>query len=401
MKITRSAILRIVAVLAVIGVFAAFAFLLSACNDGSDGSDNGEKPCFVYSQSEHIGWEQSLANFADSAFSEYNSNGEPAFIIPGLNSGENFILQGVAYSEALNKALLCGYINPDADSVNSVIFVIDMNKTAAASNGRIYNGVLEKELFLINVDGSAFKGHVGGIAVTDKNVWISNGKKLHRVSLETVINAKHSQTLAFEDAFSVPVLSSYCSYSDGILWVGEFEYAKDEYVTDAAHHNKDNSSLTAWTAGYVIDESGKEGFDSNTGFKSAAMGDTLIPDYILWHGEKVQGMSEAGNKIVLSTSYGRKNNSALYIYNNPVRSGAQADCTVVVAGREIPCYLFLGESKKVAAPPMTEDLSVMRVGDGYKLLVASESGAYYYHGYNPFSRSLYATDMVWLYSVEQ
>lgn len=423
---------------------------------------------FVYSQNEHIGWGQSLKNFGNSVYSDYFENGSPAFVIPGLNADENFILQGIAYSAAKNWALLCGYIKPETENKNSVIFVIDMNKTAVASNGDVYNGVLIKELFLENTDGTAFTGHAGGITVTDKNVWVADGKMLYRLPFDEVAGAPKSGTVKFADCIDVPVLSSYCSYFDGVLWVGEFEYARDKYNTDSAHHNEENVLLTAWTVGYEIDETGADGFDPVTGFKNTALGNGVksgitaptssgfseasasnevrvfgevgvfnemneasnaensthcdrscisfgmtisgyvsresadsvaIPDYVLWHGEKVQGMVEVGSKIVLSTSYGRKNDSALYVYDNPICGGkaASPDCTVTIGGREVPCYI-LSDAVKVTAPPMTEDMSVMIADGEYKILVASESGAYYYYGYS-FNVSKNPTDFVWIYSI--
>lgn len=402
-------------ILAVI-VMTTAAFLLCACNDGNNDNNDGNNSNsdnnsnndndndsdivsgLVYSQSEHIGWENSLANFNKSAYSDYYSNGEPAFLIPGLNQGENFVLQGIGYSAHKNMTFLCGYINPETERPNSVVFVIDMNKTVTLGGGKSFKGAFVKELFLQNSDGSVFKGHAGGIAVTEKNVWISNGKKLYSISLDTIESAPASSDVKLSEGIKVPVSSSYCSYSDGVLWVGEFEYAKDNYNTDASHHHSEYASLTAWTVGYRIDESGKDGYDTNTGFKLSALADTVIPDYVLWHGQKVQGMAHTDGKIVLSTSYGRKNDSALYIYASSV--GSSPDTTVEIGGTAVPCYLLLNEEKKVVAPPMTEDLTVIKEDGKCKVLVATESGAYYYHGYNFISQSKNAADFIWKYTVE-
>ena len=101
--------------------------------------------------------------------------------------------------------------------------------------------------------------------------------------------------------------------------------------------------------------------------------------------------------------YGRKNNSNLYIYDNPVRGAhaKEADCTVTIAGKEVPCYYLSDESEKIVAPPMTEDLAVRKDGEKYEILVACESGAYYYYGYSLFNSAKNPTDFVWTYTVEQ
>lgn len=427
----KSAILKALTVLLLVVTVTAFTFILSACDrntdkpsqapdtsQGDNDTNNSETPNtpqvpetpstpqtpvdnkLTYSQTEHIGWEKSLSNFSNSAYSQYYSNGKPAFVTPGLNEGQNFVLQGVAYCEAQNWALLCGYINPKTDKSNSVIFVIDMNKKAKTESGVEYSGALIKEIFLQNTNGSVYDGHAGGITATAKNVWIANGKKLHRIPMSDIVGAPESSEIKIADSIKVPVLSSYCNYSNGILWVGEFEYAKEKYNTDSTHHS---GVLTAWTVGYVINEDGGEGYDSVSGFKQSALGDVAIPDYVLWHGEKVQGMAEVGGKIVLSTSYGRKYNSNLYIYDNPVRGAhmKEADCTVTISGVEVPCYYLSEESEKIVAPPMTEDLAVLKEGEQYKIFVASESGAYYYYGYNFLSKANNPTDFVWELNVEQ
>ncbi len=400
MKLTAKTAFRILIVGALVFVLV---FALCACADGEDEqkSSDDNAPSFYYAQDEVEGYAKSAANL--NRYEGCRDKAEPLFVIPGLKKGRNFILQGVEYCEELNWTFLCGYINPSTDKSNSVIFVLDMNKTKVASNGKVYNGVLIKELFLEKENGEAFKGHAGGIAVTQKNVWIANGSKLHRISLDTVKNATESGNVKIEGSVSVPVLASYCSYSDGILWVGEFEYARDDYNTDAAHHNPQNASLTAWSAGYRIDESGAEGFDETTGFLSANMKNTLVPDFVLWHGEKVQGMAEVGSKLVLSISYGRKNASKLLIYDNFVRgkNARECDITVQISGESVPCYILASPVKSVTAPPMTEDLSTVLKNGEYKIFVATESSAYYYHGYKLLNRSVDPLDTVWSFTVEQ
>ena len=368
-------------------------FALSACNN-LDGVVNPPMLEY-YSQNEHIGWSQSVSNFDSKKYADYYANGSPAFIIPGLNKGENFVLQGIEYCSELNWALLCGYISPATDTSNSVIFVIDMSKSVSLESGEQFHGALIKEILLNKADGKPFTGHAGGIAVSEKNVWISNSGKLYCIPLEDIVAAPSSSFMNLSKSISVPVNASYCSYADGVLWVGEFEYAKDKYNTDEAHHKGD--SLTAWTVGYKLNEDGDA--DVKDLFRFTTDGSVAIPDYALWHGSKVQGMTTAGNKILLSTSYGRKNDSKLFVYDNPV--GSQTDVFVQIGEAQVPCYVLDNPVQTVVAPPMLEDLGTVYKDGKYSVLVATESGSYNYHGANAFNKSKNAADFIWEYFVEQ
>ncbi len=416
MKKSKTVLIFLVAVL----ILATAALAFCACNDkGSDkdgngsvvtppdgGGDNEEDPKppvtnLFYSQEEVIGWSKSVSAF--NAYPDFKASAQPAFVVPGLKKGQNFVLQGVEYCAELNWTFLCGYIKPDTSKKNSVIFVLDMNRTVTNGIGKSYSGALIKEIFLQKEDGSAYTGHAGGIAVTGKNVWVANVGRIYRLPLSDIVAASPSSEMKFAGSVKVPVLASYCSFASGMLWVGEFEYAKDGYVTDAAHHNADNASLKGWTVGYAIDESGAQGFDSATGIKAEALQDIAVPDCVLWHREKVQGMAEAGNRIVLSTSYGRKNDSVLYIYDNPVRGGFAkgADTHVSIGGQSVPCYLLSSPLKRITAPPMSEDLSVVSEDGKIKVFIATESASFYYHGSNLFSKSKNPTDFIWKVTVEQ
>ena len=347
-----------------------------------------------YSQREHIGWSKSISNFEAKKYADYYNNGSPSFVIPGLNKGENFVLQGIEYCSELNWALLCGYVSPKTDVSNSVIFVIDMNKPVALKSGAPFYGALIKEILLDKADGTAFTGHAGGIAVSEDYVWISNSSKLYAIPLKDIVNAPATSHITLDKSVSVPVGAAYTSYADGVLWVGEFEYAKDKYITDETHHK---GELTAWTVGYKLNENANVNSPKDL-FTFTADGKTAIPDYVLWHGSKVQGMTTAGNKILLSTSYGRKNDSKLYVYDNPL--GTEAT-TVVIGGVQVPCYVLDNPLQTVVAPPMLEDLGVVYKDGKYSVLVATESGSYNYHGSNAFNKSSHAADFIWEYVVAQ
>ena len=50
------------------------------------------------------------------------------------------------------------------------------------------DGLLKKTLWLLNPDGTTHMGHVGGLAISKKNLWIASGKGVYYVSLESFEN---------------------------------------------------------------------------------------------------------------------------------------------------------------------------------------------------------------------
>lgn len=360
----------------------------------------------LYSQTAAVGYDKSISNMQN--FAAYYQNGgtrNKAFVAPGLSTNESFVIQGIDYSETLNWTFVTGYISPDNNiAKHSMIFVIDMSQKDSVSGNY---GKLIKEIFLENESGAVYTGHAGGLAVSENNLWISNSKKLFYISLDTIVNAKSSSVIRFAGSVAVPVNSSYCTFADGILWVGEFEYASGNYNTDSTHHNSSNSKLTAWTVGYILNESGAAGYDATTGLKLES--GVATPDYVLWHIEKIQGMTIAGNKVVLSQSYGRTNNSTIYIYKNEVygRNAADSDGTVTINGKSVPYWLLDSATQTVSAPSMTEDIAVCyekqtsSINAGkYYVMIASESASYKYNGAES-TKSKNPTDLVWYLEIAQ
>jgi hypothetical protein len=324
----------------------------------------------------------------------YSSKAAVGFTQPGLSKGQNVVIQGIDYSEDLKWMFLCGYVDPTESvttgNTNSVIFILDMAQNDPVTGNP---GKFIKEIILQKIAGTAYTGHAGGIAVTKKNIFISNGGNLLRLSLNKVIGSGTTVTAKFDEYIPVPVNASYCSFDDdyNVIWVGEFEYADGDYTTDASHHN---GNYTSWTVGYKIDETGASGYNANNGFKTASLGGTsgATPDYILWHCNKIQGMAAVANKIMLSQSYGRANTSYIHTYDNKVYgpSAASKTGTVTLNNTNIP-YWTLSEPSKLSAAPMTEDLATFRSGNTYYMYIASEAASYKFNG----ASSSIATDPVY------
>ena len=175
----------------------------------------------------------------------------------------------------------------------------------------------------------------------------------------------------FEEEIPVAVNASYCSYADGVLWVGEFQYGSD-YPTDASHRVSTKDGLQrAWTCGYRMD----------------AEQDFSKPDYILSVTERIQGITTVDGKIYLSQSYGRRADSLIFKYENVLTR--EADSAVEIAGESVPMWFLDSGCREDAllSPPMSECLCAVD-GDIYVLF---ESAAQPYidpssHSANPMDR---------------
>ena len=291
-----------------------------------------------------------------AAYSKFREMGELSVLIPGLKEG--FVPQGITYLSKDDALLFAGY---SGGKENSALLAVS-RKT----------GELLKQVKLNNVDGSAYTGHAGGVCATETDIYVSNAHKLYRISLETYEKLSAVSHCSFEQEIPVPVNSSYCSYADGILWVGEFQYGGD-YPTDASHRVSTKDGLQrAWNCGYRVDESQ----------------DFSAPDYILSITERIQGMTTLDGKIYLSQSYGRKNDSVIYRYSD-VLSSAPAQ-TVELSGKEIPLWILDSTVRETAlmCPPMTECLCAIDGG----IFVVFESGAKTYM--NPSNPSVHPMDRV-------
>lgn len=259
----------------------------------------------------------------DSSYQRFYDSSTPGIVIPGL--AEGFIPQGVTWLAKENAFLFAGYRE---DGKNSALLMVNAD-----------TGELEREVLLLNTDGSVYSGHAGGVCATETDIYVSNAGKLFRLSMETFQSLPYSSFCAFEQEIPVPVTASWCCWADNVLWVGEFQYGV-EYPTDKSHRAKTADGVySAWGCGYVT---------------SGGIGD--VPDYIVEIPDRIQGMTTLNGDVWLSQSYGRKNSSLLMRFEQ-VFSRAP-DAAAVLEGQEIPVWYLDKNAGKSAmmAPPMTECL---------------------------------------------
>ncbi len=298
------------------------------------------------------------ADASVGAYARFQEAGELSVIIPGLNEG--FVPQGITYLPQDDAFLFAGYSGGDDNSA-----LLSVSRAT---------GELLKQVKLNNADGSKYTGHAGGVCATETDIYVSNAHKLFRISLEKYEALPASAVCAFEEEIEVPVNASYCSYAEGVLWVGEFQYGGD-YPTDASHRVSTADGLQrAWNCGYRMSEGQ----------------DFSAPDYILSITERIQGMTTLNGKIYLSQSYGRRNDSLIYRYSSVLDT--EPAQKVEINGKEAPLWILDKTNREDAllCPPMTECLCAVDGG----ICVVFESAAKTYM--NPAKPSVHPMDRVFL-----
>ncbi len=311
-----------------------------------------------------------------ASYTDFLASSEKSFLVPAL--AEKMVPQGMDIWEERGWLVISGYFDDASTSDCSVLVAVDM-KTGA------YVG----EYYITNTDGTPHTSHAGGVAITDKDIYISNGSTLFRIPLTEVLNAGQCGKVTIADYFTVPVRASFCNFSGGYLWVGDFQYGTS-YPTQRYQYMKtrDNLMYCAWTVGYELDPT------TENGIKASAIveGSYATPDVIFSMTERIQGFAVVGNKIALSQSYGRTNKSTIFLYDNPI--GTEAHKTFKANNVDVPVYFLDGKqlAKQVTALPMSEGLAAM---DG-KLYILFESGADKYAN----GGGLDPTENVWIMQID-
>ena len=304
----------------------------------------------------------------EEAFSAFLAAAVPRFLIPGL--AQAMVPQGVGYDSAGDRVIISSYAGGSVPSVLSATGLSD--------------GTLSGEYFLYQADGSAFTSHVGGVAVTDSGVYVSakadsDGRYSVAFFPREALFRAGSWEVRAEETVPLPVSPSFLSCSDGMLWVGNFYHPDGDYGLSSGIPYTTataDGDYGCYILGYALSDGRLPAFD----------GDFPIPDVVLCAPNKIQGVAVTGGQVLLSQSYGRKNNSALLSYAlDPEEAG---DSSISLGGREVPMFLLdsARQSGSLTAMPMTEGLCPLPDGS---ILVLFESGAIKY------SDGSFRTDQVW------
>lgn len=307
------------------------------------------------------------------------SMGLPDFCIPGLAEREHMIPQGIACLPGTNDVIISSY---DADgSSPSILSVLE------AQTGRVC------AVFLLQYpDGRECHSHVGGVAVSDWNLYLTTrGSRIGCISL-----AKIRRMLAAVSAGNgMPVMSltmdaetdlstmmngastGYISVMDGVLYTGNFYHKSSAYHVSADPERGANSLVLAFPL--CGDDSGSE-WKNFAGCAPARR--YLIPKEIT----KIQDAVVWGDRMYLSSSYGRRHNSEFIIAD--VRKEESCD----PSGEEI-YTLDMDRMTSFTAMPMTEGFCILP--ENKRAYLISESGSIRYTGSTTPRHACDPTDTVW------
>ncbi len=285
------------------------------------------------------------------------SNNTPDLCLPALCKNDGFVPQGLAYYAEKDWFLISSYSSEKANTA-SVIFALDAK-----------TGDLKATYALYNTDNTPFTGHVGGIGVSNNNLYITTDDatvsyvplSLLETQNGSEKSVKFSSTADFKPYLGAAA-TSYLSVTDNVLCMGNFYHTADGYEKKASDNA--NSIVLSYSL---------NGDSSETEWASltkAAPEIYSLPNSV----SKVQSAVILGSKMYLSSSYGRRNNSTYYVID-------------ISNGTEIKEENI----KKYECLPMMEGMAVKN----NELYFITESAAYNYYGKNPFYSAKNPTDVIW------
>ncbi len=307
-------------------------------------------------------------------YKDFKSIAKREYLVPGLNEG--IVPQGMDVWEEKNLLLISGYfesLTNTSGSPSSMLVAVDLK-----------TGEMAGKYCLKNIDGTDHSRHVGGIAITEKNVFIANGGILFRIPLSQIGALGKSGTLQIVEEIKVPTRASFCNYSGGVIWVGDYQDKTESYQTPEWRHmtNNDGSLYEAWTVGYKVKDTESEFSSENW---NASTMEYATPDYVLSMTKQIQGFTLIGEQMALSQSGGRTNDSTLFVYKNVLND--EQDASVTLNGKSVPVW-FLDSGVLIRTYnilPMSEALASYNG----KLLVLYETGT------KKYRNAKSPTDHVW------
>ncbi len=292
---------------------------------------------------------------------DYENYTEYPCEVPGLDDG--FIPQGLCFVESMGVFAISGYMPEDSDGNEQFSRIYFINPDTN-----------ESKMFIID----DYTGHAGGIACNGNDLWISSGGsettngKIYHFTLD-MFKVESGSEVSYDGYFSVPVKGSVLYCDDDKLWVTEF-YNSDNKVNDSHHYGSNH----AWSCGYdlpvEVDYSAKE---------------KLVPDVILSVPDKVQGMAiNTDGEVIFSTSYGRRNNSKMYVFENYAEWDTN---TVNVFDKEVTLYVSKKKNRVLSfkMPTLMEGLDYYNG----KLYIIFESGAQTYADAKEINKDIWEMDI--------
>ncbi|MBQ4245329.1 MAG: hypothetical protein II702_10495, partial [Clostridia bacterium] len=351
----------------------AYAETLGAVLVQLNGGDSQRHTVANY-QSAYAGYKSSL--MGGYAVPMDGSNGNVDICVPGLSSGDNMVPQGLTYWPAKNWILISSYSN--GGSKASVIYAVSVATGRLVAQFNLYSG------------GSISTDHVSGIACSANNLYIAaTGSYMAYIPLSeldvaegTVKNVSYAATVSMSGVLN-GANTSYASYGDGVLWTGNF------YISgDSTYGTKANANSGSMLLGFVVD-----GYTTSAAEWQALTAIAGNPSYCIpldpYGINEVQCATVKNGFCYVGTSYGRANDSTMYIFNVDLMS---SNGTISVNSKTKP-IIPLKNQRTYTHLPMTEGLLVF---DGY-LWNIFESATYLYNGQGNLSKN--PTDVLWRFDI--
>ena len=311
-----------------------------------------------------------------TAYEVFLARSEKQFLIPGLK--QVLTPQGIAACPTTGRTYISAY---SVDDIPSVIMVTEANTHE-----------LVAEYHLYNADGTPMDSHVGGVAVTDTHLYVSDKLdfdgdfRIAAIPLSQLPD-HGSHNITVTETITMPLSPSMMNYSGGYLWVGNFYHPNADYILPPNIPYTTMADDGSQYGCYIL------GFDMSLGHDRLLSGESYpMPDVILAAPDRIQGFTLAGeDKVVLSQSYGRANDSTLLIYG--LDTTAVPDLELTLNGQTVPAYLLDGQRllETINSIPMSEGLTTDLNGH---VLVLYESGAIRYQD------GKHRTSYVWSMTVE-
>ena len=196
--------------------------------------------------------------------------------------------------------------------------------------------------------GKLCSDHACGVASDGYNIWYAHNKGVFRIPVSEFYSAFDSGEVELNDYTKLGIYPAYLSYNSGYLLAGEFVRTRSGVK---GHKYKQNNAFLEYF--YLnIDSS----TDYGSVFKKDSQG-VAVPQKVISVPDQVQGaaISDKG-EIVLTTSYGRRSKSHIYIFDSV--TDAQEDAQVFFGDDAVRLY-YLGEDRMIVdiiSPPMIENV---------------------------------------------
>ena len=286
-------------------------------------------------------------------YSTFLKDFNESYLIPGLLEG--VIPQGICYDETTGYLLISGYY--EDGTFPSVIMVIN------ESDGTFVNAYSLKTL-----EGKDYYGHVGGIASSKNTVYVVSDSECYTFPADELLKTVNTDYIQFHGHFKLNTKGSFACYYNETLWFGDFVESNEKALKDIHDITtlENGETFYAYCEGYLL----TDGLPRVEKTNSDSSG--YVPDYMLAIPQQVQGMAfTKTGKIIFSTSFGRKNDSKLYVFNDMLTGDSHG--TKLIDGQEVEFYACSSEyfSNEIIAPPMSEGLA--NAPD--RIYLAFESGA--------------------------